>query len=172
MRRVNPSRIGVGKSGCARLPSLRTVHAVLSHTALQLVVAQWQGLHVPGMGISQTSKSQISEVSIRLAGCSRQMLGIATATLKQCPYRRPLRKDRNRTIVQVVEVVPGVDAHQLVHRGKDVAGRTGVADRQRAAANPSEPGPMSAQVRPHCTSNGTAFEVVSFSERLNRCVLE
>jgi hypothetical protein len=59
------------------------VRAVLPHTALQSVVAQLQGLNVPGVGISQTSKPQIREVGIGPTECSRQTLRIAPVTFEQ-----------------------------------------------------------------------------------------
>jgi len=56
-------KIGVGKSGFAGLPSLRTVHAVFPHTAVQSVVAR-QGLNVTCVGFSQTFEATLAEVGI------------------------------------------------------------------------------------------------------------
>ena len=55
------SIIGVGKSGLAGLPSLRTVRAVFPHTALQLVV---DGLSETKVGLSQTIKTSLRKVRI------------------------------------------------------------------------------------------------------------
>ena len=55
------SVIGVGKSGLAGLPSLRTVRAVFPHTALQLVV---DGLSETKVGLSQTIKTSLRKVRI------------------------------------------------------------------------------------------------------------
>ena len=55
------SNIGVGKSGLAGLPSLRTVRAVFPHTALQLVV---DGLSETKVGLSQTIKTSLRKVRI------------------------------------------------------------------------------------------------------------
>ena len=54
-------KIGVGKSGLAGLPSLRTVRAVFPHTALQLVV---DGLSETKVGLSQTIKTSLRKVRI------------------------------------------------------------------------------------------------------------
>ena len=56
-----PTLIGVGKSGLAGLPSLRTVHAIFPHTALQLVV---DGLIETKVGLSQTIKTSLRKVRI------------------------------------------------------------------------------------------------------------
>ena len=59
---MNEVSIGVGKSGCAGLPSLRTVRAVLPHTALQLVV---DGLSEAEVGLAQTVETHFRKVVIR-----------------------------------------------------------------------------------------------------------
>ena len=56
--------IGGRKVGFARLPSLRTVRAVLPHTARQLVVAN-NGLIETKMGLAQTIETRFREVVIR-----------------------------------------------------------------------------------------------------------
>ena len=57
-------RIGVGRTDWLGPPSLRTVRAVLPHTALQLVVLPSRGLHCERPGFEHGEKPQRLEVSV------------------------------------------------------------------------------------------------------------
>lgn len=62
--------IGVGKSGCAGLPSLQTVRAVFPHTAFQSVVA-CDGLIETKVGFAQTIQARFRKEVIRPAMSAR-----------------------------------------------------------------------------------------------------
>ena len=100
--------IGVGKSGCAGLPSLRTVRAVFPHTALRLVVAL-KGLNVFRVGCPQTSETTLCEVGIRPASSATQPLRVASMTLQKLTSQTladhpvVLVEDVPRAVTKVVE---------------------------------------------------------------------
>lgn len=101
-------KIGVGKSGCAGLPSLRTVRAVFPHTARQSV-GSVKGLNVSGVGYSQTFVTALAEVDILPTHFRCQTLRIASMTLQKLTSKTladhpvVLVKDVPRTVSEVGE---------------------------------------------------------------------